>query len=371
MMTRANIIPSLKCTGLICLCALSMNTITGCGDKRVEYLDNPHQEYIIGPEGGVVKFTDPECWASGVIVEIPPGALDHDRWFWITTNHRTYLPAGFRGVVRNDCFAIETGGNPPDSLELHITFPTEGISCIPDSLEILCPFYYHEGNQAWQPLLPTALFDTTMTMTLKTTYRERWSWGVVALDELNDEQTLTLFMEDIHGEEEWSELLALISQIKDEIEGSYEDEWDMSCPGIITLRDMFDNLRARSEENLGNFQSQLGNLCGTCNVTTLEFFDEMVGYIRLRVRMWFFEQWLFSVGGPGGQFGSYNIFCKIMAMINLLVIYEEINALNCDFYCLREISPPEFWRELFKYYLAIVCRSLIDLAIEYEIIECG
>lgn len=394
MSTRAALLRRMIGLCLIFACIAGLTVLKGCADKSTD--PDPDSQFkqdcentggtIVGSGGG--KITVDQTWADcpieGLTIDILPESGDFIGCFSADVTQCNWeLPPGFtqycEGQFGYDALSVFYERKYEDfkqwsPFKMVLSVPIQDISYDPDAMEILCGFYYDDEKDTWPVVLPAqidTLIDTTMT--IKFMYdtfdpvwvndRTDWCWGVVDLNQADYDETLKPLLESIHGSDQWS---ALEEYLLDFYQDIVDWDWTVSCADIYHLRDVIlEDMRAETEAGLLEFQSQLGDKCGPCQLTTAELFEDAVTYIELKAKIWYWELWVSS---------DANYRIKFMCLIHLWRLYDELYLGDlCNFECLIEeikLHYPDFLNDLLGYYVSVFTINLINVWIEKGYIDC-
>ncbi len=310
---------------------------------------------MIGPEGGVMEVTAAvESAINGVKVEIPEGALLSCRTLYIS-DQLVYpiprLPVGFKPFSRDRfVFNIETSGSPPVSMPVQMSIPIGEIYVA--SGEILSAFYYDNAKGKWQIALPEEISNDKMV--INTTYQEKWSWGTVALAEVDDIETLEYLLEEELGRQNWSEVREAITEFINMVRG---EDFDLNCTDLDVLNNHFIQLRDEAIPLLERFQQDLGDKCGSCNVLSDNFLTELGEYIELRMKIFIAE--IFE--GVELSNTLADLLYKMCMSATISELWEQIESAPCNYQCLMDNSLG-MWIPQFNRYAADIGIIFVTLA---------
>lgn len=379
---------------LIIACIAGLTILNCCTDKSTDPKPADRFERDCEDFGGTIvdsgggEITVDQSWGDCTIddltIEVLPESGDFIGCFSAEVFQcNEALPSGFtqycEGPYGYDALAFHYMRKYEDftqwsPFKMSMSVPVQDISYDPDAMEILCSFYYDEEKDTWPVVLPThidTIIDTTMT--IEFTYdtfdpafvndRVDWCWGVVSLNQADYDETLKPLLESIHGSDQWSDLEEYLGNLYQDI---IERDWTMSCADVYHLRDVIlEDMRSETEANLLDFQLQIGNECGPCQLTTAKLFEDAVTYIKLKVQIWYYELWIDKVK---------ETYIQLFAMMHLWQIYDELYLGDlCNFECLiQEIQlyHPGFLNDLLGYYFSSFTINLINVWIEKGYINC-
>ena len=112
------------------------------------------------------------------------------------------------------------------------------------------------------------------------------------------EEYLVQVIEEKYGADTWMVILARIDEFKN-LNGQ---QVERNCASLINLRDGFlEDWKQSFRQRLLEYQPRFA-VCGTCDVLSEQFSEDIKTYIsnRLEVEMWeLLEMWADSMGGRG------------------------------------------------------------------------
>jgi hypothetical protein len=356
--------PSLA-AAMICLAAL---TIAGCSDDA-DPPDDVGCPDGIGPAGGSISVTDTTSDLHGVGITVAP--LAWNQCYGVFPGYETTFttpnfPDGIEGYAGwlSGSLRLEIGhsdaqGNftaAPDSLELEITFPLRDLVCADD--EIFAAWRYDDTVSRWRVVLPVAATDSTITVRT-CHHRPLWTWGKISLYDVDFDLYLAPALAEAQGSGRWLE-------VQDELRSLYDsvitEDLSMNCANLIRVRDLFAAVRDARAEDVRAFQAGLGGVCGTCDVTTAQYFDEYVRYLSLNFEAWLIEMF-FVENGP-------NLLIQAYGFMRMCETLDEIESLACDYECFFAHETAAFARAKSSYYVAYLVVLVIDHAIEAGWVDC-
>jgi hypothetical protein len=345
-------------------------SVSGCGDDdKLNTVDSGCPQGYIGPDGGVEAVTDPDRSLYGVQVEVAPDTW-RDCWSvylaynstWSTPNFPDGLE-GYEGWLTGSLefqfYKDVPYGEPftvPDEMPMAITFPLRDLA--PTEGEMLVAFRYDDEAEMWRIALPDAMTDSTITIHTSE-HRQLWTWGRVLLHEVDFDLYLAPVLEELDGTDRWLDIQA---QLHDLYDSMAEGGLDANCATYLRIRDFLAYLRDASAVDLVGYEQDLGGICGPCDVTSYEFFDEYFEYARLHVNQWFIDL-LFVENGP-------NILIKVWGLIRLLQMEYAIQDLTCNYDCLYDNVASGFYGRLAEYWISVLIVELIDWAIDVGYLDC-
>jgi hypothetical protein len=338
-------------------------TVSGCGNDISESDSNDEEccPWCTGPDGGVIEIDNPDSFAFGAKIEVPPGAWDHCRALQVEDiySYTPPFPAGFyayRGYRTS--FDVFAGGDVPDSLYMEITFPIADVTPL-DSTEIAAAFYYDEVAETWRIVLPDEIDDQEM-LVKSHLYRKKWSWGFVSILEADFQESLAPLLEDLHGQQQWSQLVSELDSIYNALT---QEDLDLSCASLDFVEGFFEALKSEARAALQAHQASIGNSCGTCDILTSEFHAGFAKFIELNIQ-YFFLELMFVETGP-------NLLIMAYGINRLCEIQVEIDNLACDYKCYFSNATSDFWGNLAAYYISSAVLFAIDYAKTSGYVSCG
>ena len=347
---------------------LLIGMMCGCSgdDDPVDVLSDPD---CIGPGGGVVEETDPEHSLYGVRVEVAQDAWQECwsvymwyQWTFSTPNFPDGLH-GYEGMLSGSVdlqvgrqVTHEQWIDAPDSLDMEISFPLRDLTT--EVGEKLAAFRYDSDLGLYRLAFPDRLDAERMTIT---THRRDslWTWGKVELGEVDFDTYLKPVMEDLHGAGAWLEVQAELDRLHDEI---VAQQLAMTCEALDIVQGSFAAARDAAADNLREFQDSLGGACGTCDVTTSLFYEELVDYAQLSVQAYIAKLFLID--------NSPHFLVTIYGYIMVGFINGAIAQLDCDYPCFAEETTLEFYVNLAYYYVSAAFVEIIEIAKRPGAFDC-
>ena len=344
------------CTFMIaCVLALLLGCGGGSGDgASVSGVEDCYWDYMVGPAGAVLTIDDPDSPTYGLTVEVAPGELDICRTFYIADDNLNvsftpFLPSGFLSwPKRNEgVFEIKTSGDPPYDAEITMTLPLSDTDLNVSPGQIICAFYFDKAVDSWRFVLPQSIDEVNKTMTVLTKYREVWNWGRVDLQKV-DQACLESALKDQMGQSALAELISEIDGIIEDIEN--ENISVSSCTSLRSLQSgLLETLRTGAEARL--MAADINPICGLCDPLSKKFMDELKIYISNNFQIFWSEVFIES---------TRSIMLKFALQLNVLISYNEIWNLDCDFSCVWDELGIGFWLDFAEYHLAVALQYMID-----------
>jgi len=338
------------------LLLLFLTTCSNNSEPSGPAADECEGEDIFGPAGGTIEVTDTKSVFYGLRIVIPAGALEDCRSFYINEGFAAGFPnGGVAYTMSNAQFDLSTGGDKPYETELEFYFPMKGMEI--DSTEAPCAFGYDERVGKWSPILPDSYNGTTMMV--KTTYRDKWTWGKMDLDVISTENLIEAVKEK-YGEEAWTTAVGGIIKAIDVMKTLYVDR---TCQTWIRMRDTdLPNLIEIKKGSLQSYQSQIG-VCGTCNLFSDQFGLELSKYIVAKIIILTADLWDLFVGNWAGYMPFLSDVDLLMSMqryIALAFIWQQ----ECDYACVTKELGLGVYETYAMYYVYSATQLMVALAIE-------
>ncbi len=313
-------------------------------------------EDIYGPAGGVIEITDINSAFYGLRIVIPAGALDECRSLYVDEGFVSDLPAGCAAYPNyNAQFDLSTGGDKPYDLELEFYFPVTGMAI--GAGEAPCAFGYDERAGKWNVIMPDA-FDGA-TMTVRTTYRDKWMWGKMNLDVVSTDNLIGA-MKEKYGEETWNSAISGIAEAIDVLKTLYVDH---TCQTWTRMRDVdLPDLIQEQENVLSSFQSQIGQ-CGTCDLFSEEFGLDLSDYITAKTVILTSDLWNLFTGGWAGYLpflSEVDLFMKLDRLIALTFIESQ----TCNYACITKELGLGVYEAYVMHRVYMVTQLVVVLAID-------
>jgi hypothetical protein len=313
--------------------------------------------HICGPAGGEVgKVSRPDSYLPPVRIVVPPGALDQERSFQIEDTFYGYVPSLPWGFIAYPdslghpaTFGLETGGDLPYDLGLYFYFPVEGMTIGPR--EIPSAFGYDERTGKWGIVLPDTIDSNTLTV--RTNYREKWSWGKIVLDDVETEHLFPALEEKL-GKDEWAAIAAKFGEFFDHPEFQ---QVELTCESLTNYRNIFlESMKQQYRQLLETWKAQFGYRCGICDVFSERFTENCKLWVVGKILDIFVDVLIYS--------GDLDIRQSLIAVSTLFVYDVMVKALGlCDFDCLFKEGGWPFAFDLVAYYMCIAWQEAIDKAI--------
>jgi hypothetical protein len=333
--------------------AMSSVCDSSSGPDDSEYSDDPcSPDYfqgpdvdgfgVIGPAGGVVRVTDPDDPLVGLEVSVPVGAwnacwevgITYTSIFSTEDYPDGYVPferPGPTGSVEVVVYrwTPDTSYSAPDSMYVELSFPVHRLQR--NELELFSAFFYDDAGASWRVKFPDAIDDSLLTVQTRA-WSQPWSWGRVDLAEIDFEEHLVPALEDRVGTETWNEIKATVDSV---YEKAMRATWEpITCIALDFAEGLFIGFQDYSADAVRAIQS--GLQCRDCDATTMEFYQELVEYVRLNIEFMIVE--MFTDAIPGR---AWPLKLAGFAMMGSLL--AAMDNLACDYDCLVERAPPPFY----------------------------
>jgi hypothetical protein len=319
-------------------------------------VDECEGEDVFGPAGGMIEITDTNSVFYGLRIVIPAGALKECRSFYIDEGFASGFPNGCVAYpTSNAQFDLSTGGEKPYDLTLEFYFPMKGMEI--GSGEAPCAFGYDERVGKWNIIIPDS-FDGT-TMMVKTTYRDKWTWGKMDLDVISTENMIDAVIEKL-GEEAWNTAIGGIAKAIDVMKTLYVDR---TCQTWTRMRDTdLPNLIQIQKNSLLTYQSQI-SACGTCDLFSEKFGLQLSKYIMAKIQILTADLWnLFA--------GSWAGYLPFLSDLDMLISMQRYMALSfiwsqkCNYACVTQKLGLVVYETYAMYYVYSATQLMVTLAIE-------
>ncbi len=341
---------------------LSLSILFSCGGGDDLDLSSgwtmPDNSVTIGASGGEVSETDSSSPIYGAKVTVPAGALTQDRSFEIDEKFFRYpLPDGFIPYPSsNACFELIVSGEKPYGLNLTISFPVKGMT-VADN-EKACAIVYDSRAGKWIILTPDSI--DTNTMTIATTYRDYWMWGKMNLDVIDREYVIGAAKER-YGENVWNSAVDSIATAINELN---KLRIDKTCSTWTESRNKLRNeLIPHERDILEQYQIQLGNTCGACDLLSAEFGFELTNYTAAKIAILSHDIWELMTGGKAG-------YLPVVSDIDFLFDLEKFVALafiesqKCQYDCVSKNLGLAVYAHYSIYYTYMIAHLFVTIVIE-------
>jgi len=350
----------------IALLSVPMIAAVGCGDDDPPtFVGDPE---CIGPAGGTIEYVG-EDPLGGTEVTAAAGAWD-ECWSVNFSRETTFTTPDFpTGLHGHDTILTGSLGigiyrqvdfdewvYPPDSLEFRISFPRNSLTTQPG--EYVTGFWWDEGAGVWRLALPESMDDQRIVID---THRHDplWTWGTVDLADADWDLYIAPALEEMHGTEAWMRVQEELAALH---ESTVPNQLAMTCANLMTVRDLFAGVRDQAKAGLIAFQNGLGDSCGTCDVTSSEFYDSVVDYLQLNVNAYLAELLLIDMS-PHWTVTIYGHF--------VVGGYRaRLANLPCKFGCFFKAGDSQFYSDLAIFYVSVATVEVIDFAIQTGWIDC-
>jgi hypothetical protein len=338
------------------LAALFLTTCADNGGSPESTVNECEGLDVYGPAGGTIQITDTTSAFYGLRIVIPAGALDECRSLYVDEGFASGFPNG--GIAYPDYnaqFDLSTGGDKPYDLELVFYFPVQGMAI--GSGESPCAFGYDERTGKWNILLPDN-FDGN-TMMVRTTYRDKWTWGKMDLNVVSTENMIGAVKEKF-GEEAWNSAINGIAEAINVLETLHVDR---TCQTWTRMRDMdLPNLIQTQKNILLNYQSQLGS-CGTCDLLSEQFGLELSKYITAKTAILTADLWNLFTGSWAGYLPFLSDIDLFMNMERFVAV-SFIESQECNYSCVTEELGLGVYTTYAVHYVYMVTHLMVALAID-------
>jgi len=325
---------------------------------------------VIGPNGGVVKVTDPDdplvglevsvpagvwsaCWEVGIVYQsifstedYPDGYVPFER----------PMPTGSVEIVIYR-WTPDTSYYAPDSMHVEVSFPVHQLPR--NELEMFSAFFYDSTRSTWRVKFPDAIDESLLTVHTRA-WNRPWSWGRVDLAEIDFEQHIEPALEERVGTETWNEIKATVDSV---YEAAMRARWEpITCFALDFAEGLFIGFKDYSADAVRAIQSGLG--CRNCDATTMEFYSELVEYVRLNIQFMIVEMFTDMIPGR-----LWPIKLAGFAMMGSLL--AAMDNLACDYDCLVERAPPPFYVYTAGYWFSSLVVEGIQRFRNSGYINCG
>lgn len=229
------------------------------------------------------------------------------------------------------------------------------ISDLDSSGMILCAYYRDQSVDRWQIVLPIEINDSIMVVE-PSFFHRFWSWGLVSLYEVDSELYLRPLMEDLFGEEVWSDALTEIETIIDTIPIAN----NFNCELFSLARTSCESLYRILEDDMAQFLYAGSPYFGDCYIlleNPAEALEQIFEYLKIQMQANF-------IGAMGP-----NILGGIVAKLYEKLLLAE-KGITCDYATFFYASIggwPQFW---VYYILRIFCYALIHF-IDWTVMDSG
>jgi hypothetical protein len=353
MKSNLRIIGSKTFSILLVLLLTACNQNSGSPGPNVNECEG---EDIYGPEGGMIEITDTTSAFYGLRIVIPAGAIDGCRSFYVDEGFVSDLPNGCTPYPNYKAqFDLSTGGDKPYDMELEFYFPVKGMAI--GSEELPSAFGYDERDGKWNIIMPDNIDSTTMTV--RTTYHDKWMWGKIDLDVISTENMIGAVKER-YGEAAWNSAISGIAEAINVLETLYVDR---TCQTWTRMRDVdLPNLIQTQKNILLSYQSQL-DPCGTCDLFSEQFGLELSKYIMAKTTILTSDLWNLFTGSWAGYLPFLSDIDLFMNMERFIAV-SFIESQVCNYSCVSKELGLGVYETYAVHYVYLVTQLMVVLAID-------
>lgn len=330
----------LRYISVILIIAFGIITILascGGGDEEDEEMATSWEK-VIGPEGGTVEVTESYSPIYGMKIEIPAGALAEPATIIISEPESTELldalPTGLIGY-----YAVTISSDTPFLQDVKITFPIQGIPG--NDGEVLSAFYYQTSNGSWT-IVPSIQINENQLI-IETDHLSLWSWGIVNLEEVEQETVTTAIDEFFGGYNELrtaveNKIMPFISTFND-LTSMYENWY--YCEDRQNIANLLNNIISGTESEIDAYLNTPGVFlaCGWdpfCTLSHMLITDDQMRlkkWAEIEIRAFFGEIFWSWLPGFGGLGGDVLMTAVGKALIEGQYRYAVEHELGCDYRC--------------------------------------
>lgn len=348
--------------------AVGVALLTACDDGHEAPLPEPcdrigHPDFtapgqgVIGPEGGIVEGIEE---LAGVTVEVPAGAWDgcwEVRIRYEGIFDAPDYPEGFvpferpapTGAVEIEIGLTDSHGEfvpASEPMPFTLSFPMDIVAVVTAGPEdIPAAFFTDEAHAAWNIELPRS--HDTERLTVETSSQGAlWSWGVVDLEDVDFDQHMRPALDRYAGGDSLFEVEAALADLARQVE---EQSWALDCIGLGLAEDFFLGIRNGLHDALVVEANGLG--CGVCDVTTAQFREQLLEWLRYRIMLELVD--VIAGCNTGSAVG-----CVVVSLgleVLSAMITEVLSATlghDCNYACLFDEAEPTLWASLALYWLS-------------------
>lgn len=347
----------LRYISVILIIAFGIITIlaSGGGDEEDEEMATSWEK-MIGPEGGTVEVTESFSPIYGMKIEIPAGALAEPATI-IISEPESYelldaLPTGLEGY-----YAVTISSDAPFLQDVKITFPINEIQS--NDSEVLSAFYYQTSNESWTIVPSTQITEDQLI--IETDHLSLWSWGIVNLEEVEQETVATAIDEFFGGYNELrtaveNKIMPLISTFNDLT--SMIENW-YYCEDRQNIANLLNNYIGETESGIDAILNSPGllNACEWpewvqdpldpnhwvhvpydpyCTLNHMLFTDDQMRlkkWAEVEIKAFFGEIFWSWLPGFGGLAGDVLMTTVGKSLIEGQYRYAVEHELGCDYRC--------------------------------------
>jgi len=309
-----------------------------CSSHYVPWASN-----VIGPSGGVVTYDIPGDVLDSLRVAVPAG-----KWAqcWEVTVSYVSLfstpdyPDGFvpferpwpTGSVAIAIFRQNENGEKtyaPDSMYLEVSFPLHGLPS--DSVNFVSAFYYDSTATDWRVRLPDDVNASFLTVHTGD-WKQPWSFGRIDFADIDFETYMVPALEERVGTQTWSRIRATVDSL---YEAAMQHTWDpVTCTVLNIAEAVFTDFRNRSAAMVASIQA--GFNCGSCDATTVAFYEDLKTYVKLKLQYMILEMFVDAVPGRAWPL-------KLAGFFVMGGLQAAMDNLPCDYECVRDNAPPGYY----------------------------
>jgi hypothetical protein len=395
---------------LVVLSFLGLLLINSCSDNKMTDVNDTYfifdecetftPSWIkIGPEGGTVAYSDqwPENLSlypnDGVKIVIPEGSFevctevnfnrspgvffwlfpDGFKW-WVKENNIGGFKFNIGGLSEGEehdrgyyqlWFPIQDiviSGNPCQSSDCQGFRDYHDISSSDSTGMLLCAYYWDVSADRYRIVLPKEINDSTMVVE-PNSFHSLWSWGLVSLYDVDSEGYLRPLMEDLAGEEEWSNVLTEIETVLDTT--ILASNFDAGCIAMMATRSVFEGLYLGIEDQLAGYLFGMSPYIGDCSLVVLDPYvalKDALGYWVLTAVNVLVQLANLATDMVGGA--------DIISYVTTKFFETAAANASCDYSRLYEVTVgmwPEFWG-----YYALRCFYYVMIKIiDWAVMDSG
>lgn len=317
--------------------------VLACGTRRDEV------SAVIGPEGGTLAVTDAQSPLYGVRVEVPPGALATSATVSLrAVTDVSALPTLAAGLAAFEP-VLELTSDAPFAADVTLAFPLRSTALRED--QVLSAF--RADAASWKVVLAAALDGEAFVV--RTREVGTWRWGVTLLETVEYE-TLKPAMEAIRGPVAWAEAEAAAHTEFEQRFANLQqtDDWT-NCDSLWLIASI---IRDTRDSTVDSIEQTLATTCGGCDVTVGVFLNQLVDYVRAKVRQQLVN---FIIDSCDTNF-LLNLYLKLETAI---YFHNVIERLSCDYECLVKTPPKGFWGQVVTYGVCDIALVIIAIGADY------
>lgn len=314
----------------------------------------------IGPQGGVVEQTTAGDPLLGVRVEVAPGAWD-DCWEVVIDYASIFstpdYPDGYVPFERpgpSGAVDVRIGRSTlhgfirAPAVPFTVSFPLAGVPAQPG--EVHSAFVYDEDAETWRIKLSNDLRGDRLRV--ETNRHEwLWSWGRTDLMEVDFAAHLEPAMKELYGTDAYEALQDELERIARE--GLVQQNL-RTCAGLEIAQNAFRGFQSAAERLVDQLMAGMG--CGACDPVSTEFGEQVVEYVRLKVKA-------FIAGMLVDIVPDKLVFLPLkIAFFSMQVAYESMaDHLPCNFECFVRNLNPSLLLGIGAYWASAGAVELIEL----------